>query len=186
MLPTIHIIVTAILSVAIIIIKRVFNNKKTLLTGPLSSGKTTFLQYISKDIIPNGPSGAPRRYKVNDAIFDEVTDLSGAESWLDNKFDVYIKEHDYIFFFFDVSEYTKDEKYRDDSNARIDMIYRHYIPTQKIVIIGTHIDEMSGNYKAEVEKFFAGKSYQSVLNRIAYVDTTKKECVATIFKELQK
>ena len=186
MLPAIPIIVTAIVSVAIIIIKRVFNNKKTLLTGPLSSGKTTFLQYISKDKIPNGPSGAPRRYKVNDAIFDEVTDLSGAESWLANRFDVYIKEHDYILFFFDVSEYTKDEKYRDDSNARIDMIYRHYIPTQKIVIIGTHIDKMSGNYKAEVEKFFAGKSYQSVLNRIAYVDTTKKECVATIFKELQK
>lgn len=90
MLPAIPIIVTAIVSVVIIIIKRVFNNKKTLLTGPLSSGKTTFLQYISKDKIPNGPSGAPRRYKVNDATFDEVTDLSGAESWLANRFDVYL------------------------------------------------------------------------------------------------
>lgn len=169
-----------------ILIKKFIKNKKTLLTGPLSSGKTTFLQYISKDIIPNGPSGAPRRYKVNDAIFDEVTDLSGAESWLANRFDVYIKEHDYILFFFDVSEYTKDEQYRDDSNARIDLIDKHSIPSQKVVIIGTHIDKMSGNYKAEVEKFFAGKSYQSVLNRIAYVDTTKEECVETIFKELQK
>ena len=96
--------------------EKIFSNKKTLITGPLSSGKTTFLQYISKEKIPDGASGAPRIYKVNDAIFDEVTDFSGADAWLKAKFDEYIKDHDYILFFFDISEYIKDCKYRADAN----------------------------------------------------------------------
>lgn len=169
-----------------LLIDSIFSRKKTLLTGPLSSGKTTFLQYISKDKIQAGPSGAPRHYKVKDAMFDEVTDFSGAEAWLKSKFNDYIKEHDYIMFFFDLSEYIKDSAYRADSNARIDMIYRNTMPSQKILIVGTHVDKLSGNYRAEVERLFAGKSYQSVLNRIVYVDTTKKECVKTILNELKK
>ena len=161
-------------------------NKKSLLTGPLSSGKTTFLQYISKEIIPDGPSGAPRRYKVKDAIFDEVTDLSGAEAWLNGKFDEYIKDHDYILFFFDVSEFLKDSKYREDCYARIDKIHGVVNPSQKVLMVGTHIDLVSGNYRADVERLFAGKPYQSILSRIVYIDTTKKKCVRTILEELKK
>lgn len=161
-----------------------FSKKKTLLTGPLSSGKTTFLQYISKEKIPDGPSGAPKSYKVDDATFDEVTDFSGAEAWLEAKFDVYIKDHDNILFFFDVYEYLKDAKYREDSNARIDMIHRNTTTSQKILIIGTHIDKLTGNYQAETESYFAGKSYQNVLKHIVYVDTTKKQCVETILSNV--
>lgn len=163
-----------------------FENKKTLITGPLSSGKTSFLQYISKDKIPDGPSGAPRSYKVENAMFDEVTDFSGAEAWLKAKFNDYIKGHDYILFFFDISEYIKDPVYRADSNARIDMIYRNAMSSQKVLMVATHIDKCSGNYKAETEILFAGKPYQSVLDRIVYVDTTKKKCVETILNELKK
>lgn len=163
-----------------------FENKKTLITGPLSSGKTTFLQYISKDKIPDGPSGIPRSYKVKNAMFDEVTDFGGAEAWLKAKFNDYIKEHDYILFFFDISEYIKDPKYRADSNARIDFIYRNAKSSQKVLMVATHIDKCSGNYKAETETLFAGKPYQSLLNRIVYVDTTKKKCVETILNELKK
>ena len=161
-------------------------NKKSLLTGPLSSGKTTFLQYISKEIIPDGPSGAPRRYKVKDAIFDEVTDLSGAEAWLKGKFDEYIKKQDYILFFFDVSEYLKDSNYRDDTNSRIDFIHRNATDAQTVLMVGTHIDLVSGNYRAGVESLFADKPYQSLLKRIVYIDTTKKKCVRTILEELKK
>lgn len=160
-----------------------------LLTGPLSSGKTTFLQYISKDIISDGASGAPRTYKVKDAVFDEVTDFSGAEAWLKAKFDEYIKVHDYILFFFDISMYLNDTKYRADVNARVDMIYR----TSKLLekkhvnlLVGTHIDKACQNFKSEFECFFAGKSYQSMLNNIVYINTTKKECVETIFNKLKE
>lgn len=166
--------------------EKVFSNKKTLLTGPLASGKTTFLQHISKEKINNGPSGSPRRYKVENAMFDEVTDFSGAEAWLKARFNDYIKEHDYILFFFDISEYIKDPMYRADSNARIDMIYRNATSSQKVLMVATHIDKQPGNYKAETETLFAGKPYQSVLNRIVYVDTNKMECVETILNELKK
>ena len=169
------------------LVKEFLSNKKTLITGPLSSGKTTFLQYIAKEKIPDGPSGAPRKYEVeNNAMFDEVTDFSGAEAWLKSKFNDDIKEHDYILFFFDISEYIKDTKYRADSNARIDMIHRNSTSSQKVLIVGTHVDKLHGNYQAEIEKFFAGKPYQSVLNRVVYIDTTKKECVETIINELKK
>ncbi len=162
------------------------SGKKTLITGPISSGKTTFVQHISKDEIPDGPSGAPRSYKVEDAMLDEVTDFSGDTSWLKSKFNEYIKAHDYILFFFDTSEYIKDELYRADANARIDMIHRNVNSSQKVLIVGTHIDKLSGNYKADIERLFAGKSYQSVLDHIVYVDTTKKECVETIHDELKR
>lgn len=160
--------------------------KKTLLTGPQSSGKTTFLQYISKDIIPDAPSGVPRSYQVNNAEFDEVTDLSGAEAWLDKKFDEYIHSHDYILFFFDVSEFLKDSKYRKDCYARIDYIHQMVNQSQKVLMVGTHIDQTSGNYSADTENLFAGKPYQSLLSRIVYIDTRKKDCVKTILDELKK
>lgn len=168
------------------LVKEFLSNNKTLITGPLSSGKTTFLQYIAKEKIPDGPSGAPRKYEVENAMFDEVTDFSGAEAWLKSKFNDYIKEHDNILFFFDISEYLKDAEYRKDSNARIDMIHRNSTSSQKVLIVGTHVDKLHGNYQAEIEKFFAGKPYQSVLNRVVYIDTTKKECVETIINELNK
>ena len=55
-----------------------------------------------------------------------------------------------------------------------------------IVIVGTHIDKLSGNYKAKVESYFAGKPYRSLLERMAYINTTKKECVKKIYDELKK
>lgn len=165
--------------------KLLVSNKKTLITGPLASGKTTFLQYISKEIIPDGPSGAPKRYKVKDAIFDEATDFSGDASWLTSFNDV-INEHDYILFFFDVSEFLKDLEYRKDCYARIDAIHRDISSKNKVLVVGTHIDKVSGNYRADIENMFAGKRYQSILSRTVYIDTRKKECVKTILDELKK
>lgn len=66
------------------------------------------------------------------------------------------------------------------------MIHRNATSSQKILIVGTHVDKLSGSYKAEIESHFAGKPYQSVLNRMVYVDTRKKECVKTILNELNK
>ena len=121
-----------------------------------------------------------------DAIFDEVTDFSGAEAWLNAKFDEYIKKHNYILFFFDVSEYLTDLKYREDCNARIDMIHRNSSTSQKVLVVGTHIDLVTANYRADLENLFAGKTYQRLLSRIVYIDTRKKECVKTILNELKK
>lgn len=166
--------------------KLLLSNKTTLITGPLASGKTTFLRYISKEIIPEGPSGAPRSYKVKNAIFNVVTDFSGDTGWLTNNFNERIKEHDYILFFFDVSEYLNDLKYREDCNARIEIIHRSISSDHKVLVVGTHIDMVSGNYRADIENMFAGKSYQSVLSRAVYIDTRNNECVKTILDELKK
>ena len=76
-------------------------------------------------------------------------------------------------FFFDVSLYIKDIKYREHSNARISFIHKNSNSSQVIVIVGTHIDKLSGNYKAKVESYFAGKPYRSLLKRMAYINTTK-------------
>lgn len=167
---------------------KLFSNKKTLLTGPIASGKTTFLRHISKEEIPDGPSGAPKSYKVKGALFNEVTDFSGAEAWLENKLDEYIKEHDYILLFFDVFQYLKDPRYRDNVGARIDFIHSHKKSSQVVLLVGTHIDndKITCNYKSEVEHSFAGKSYQEMLGRIVYINTQNKKCVETIYKELKK
>lgn len=174
-----------LVKIAIKALLDLFSKKKVLLTGPVSSGKTTFLRYISKEKIPEGASGAPQSYKVKDASFDEVTDFSGADAWLHNQFDEYLRGHDYVLFFFDVSEYIKNERYRDDVNARVEFIYRHSESSQTTLMVGTHIDKVSNDYKAEVEKWFAGKTYQNMLNKVVYVDTTKKECVKEVHKKLK-
>lgn len=163
---------------------KMFSNKRTLLTGPIGSGKTTFLQYISRERIPKGPSGAPITYKIKDCIFDEVMDFSGDEAWL-KEFDKEMGKYHYILFFYDIFEYVKDEKYRNDVNARIDFIHRHKTSSQKTLLIGTHTDKMSDNFKPAVEQYFAGKSYQSMLDNIVYVNTTKKESCEPILNALR-
>jgi hypothetical protein len=52
-------------------------------------------------------------------------------------------------------------------------------------MVGTHIDKVNCDYKIEVEWWFAGKSYQSLLKKIVYINTTKKECVKTICNALK-
>lgn len=167
-------------------LKSLFSEKKTLLTGPPSSGKTTFLRHISKEEIPNGPSGVPTTYRIGNGDWNKITDLSGAEVWLKNKFDEYIKSHDYILFFFDISEYILNEEYRNNANARVDMINKNIKSSQIVLLIGTHNDCAVNNYKSKVECSFAGKPYQSLLRRIVYIDTRKKECVKTILFELKR
>ncbi len=166
-------------------LRKFFSGKKTLLTGPQASGKTTFLQYIAKEKIPSGPSGAPRSYKIKDALFDIVTDFSGADAWLNGRFDKYIKEHDYIMFFFDVSVFLEDYVYRLNTSARLDKIFE-FANQKKVLLVATHIDKVRGNYIYEVEKYFSGKSYQDFINRIVYIDTTDKNCVKIVKEKLSK
>lgn len=166
-------------------IRSFFSGKKTLLTGPQASGKTTFLQYIAKENIPSGPSGAPRSYEVKDALFDIVTDFSGADAWLNGRFDKYIQEHDYILFFFDVSEFLKCYEYRLNTSARIDKIFELASP-KKVLLVATHIDKVKVNYEFEVEQYFSGKPYQDFIKRIVYIDTTNKKCVKIILEQLRR
>lgn len=163
----------------------IFKDKKTLLTGPIASGKTTFLRHLS-DKVQAGASGAPKQYKLKDAVLDEVTDFSGAEEYLIGKFDKYIKEHDYILLFFDVAYFLKDQEYREDVLGRADMINKNISYPSNVVLIGTHIDQVSGNYNKEVELYFASKPFERLLKKIVYVNTTDKECVKKIGDVLMK
>lgn len=162
---------------------------KALLTGPIASGKTTFLLHISEVPIPIGPSSAPRTYKVKNEVFDEAKDLPGDEGWLEEKFEEDIKTHDYILFFFDINQYISDLEYRDDVNARIDMIYDqikiNIKDLQSVVMIGTHSDLAHGNYQTEIKSLFIDKPYKNILSKLVYVDTREKECVKTICDKLK-
>ncbi|MDO4949494.1 MAG: GTPase domain-containing protein [Bacteroidales bacterium] len=161
------------------------NMQEALLTGPIASGKTTFLQYITNENIPNGASGAPRKYQVNNTPFNKVTDFSGADAWLKGSFDKYINEHGYILFFCDVAEYIRDLGYRKNANARMDMIVRCSKPSQIVLLVGTHIDMAPKKYNVKFEQHFAGKPYIRILYRKVYVNTTQKECVQTILNALK-
>lgn len=165
--------------------RKVTKNRKALLTGPIASGKTTFAQHISEEEIPSGASGAPRQYKVKNAVFDLVTDFSGDKSWLKAKFEEYINTNNYILFFFDINEYISDLEYREDVNARVDLINKKITDLQFVVMIGTHSDKAHGNYQTEVESLFAGKPYQKMLRKLVYVDTRKQECVKIICDKLK-
>lgn len=157
---------------------------KALLTGPIASGKTTFLQHISEEEIPSGASGAPKQYKVKNEVFDEAKDLPGDEGWLDVKFEKDIKTHDYILFFFDINQYISDLEYREDVEARIDMIY-NIKDLQSVVMIGTHSDLAHGNYQTGIKSLFIDKPYKNILSKLVYVDTRSKECVKTICDKLK-
>lgn len=175
-------------------LEEIFRDKKTLLTGPGFSGKTSFLRHISKDKVPDKPSGAPDDYKVTgvDAVFHIVKDFGGSEGWIAGKFDEYIQESDYVLFFFDASKFIDNTEYRLDCFARVEMIDRvvkELSQTGKspiVLLVCTHIDKVSGNYEATVENLFAGKPYAGLLKRIAYVNTVKEECVKIIIDKLKK
>ena len=177
-------IVSPLAGLLAIFVASLFDEKKTLLTGPQGAGKTTFLKFLSKESIPDGPSGVPKTYKIGDALFDEITDFSGAEDWLKN-FDERIKDMDNIIFFFDVFDFLNDEKYRNDVYNRVYFINRCVSEKHKVVIVATHVDKVSGSYEAEVAKKFAGKPYNNLLNNIVYVDTTNKYSVEIIAKALK-
>lgn len=171
-----------------------FSHKMTMLTGPLASGKTTFLRYLSEDEIPEGPSNAPKRYIVKDAFFDVVTDIGGADVWLYQKFDVFIKEHDYILFFFSVYEFINDIAYRHNCFARLDFINNVLekerlsgSEEQKIVLlVGTYIDKVPGFNRSQVESHFAGKPFSGFLQRSVYINTNnKEECLREINNALE-
>lgn len=161
------------------------DKKKAVLIGPKSSGKTTFLQHIAIDEISNGPSKDPTTHKVKGTQFDEVTDFSGSETYfnIQNK---YIKNKEYgILFFFDVSKYLQDRAYQYDLDSLIKSINFDSMTLKKMLIIGTHIDKLSGNYKEEIEHIFAKKLYKKMFKHIVYVDTTNKNCVEIINNALK-
>lgn len=176
------------------LLDNIFSHKMTMLTGPLASGKTTFLRYLSEEEIPEGPSNAPKRYKVKDAFFDVVTDIGGADVWLYQNFDVFIKEHDYILFFFSVYEFINDIAYRYNCFARLDFINNVLEKERlsgseeqkKVLLVGTYIDKVPGFNRSQVESHFAGKPYAGLLQRSVYIDTTnKEECLREINNALE-
>lgn len=177
------------------LLEKIFSHKKTLLTGPSASGKTTFLRYLSKEEIPEDQSGSPKHYEVKDASFDVVTDFGGADVWLEQKFDEYIKDNDIILFFFSVYLFINDVAYRNNCFARIDFI-NNVIETEKssnsnyrkqVLMVGTYIDKVPGFKRSQVESLFAGKPYAGFLQRSVYINTTnKEECLSEIKKALEK
>ena len=85
------------------IFDKFLKNKSILLTGPKSSGKTTFLRHFKKDII-EGATSAHQEYVVNDTHFKKVKDMAGDSAWLYERFDREIEGYDYILLFFNVSD----------------------------------------------------------------------------------
>lgn len=160
-----------------------FSNKSILLTGPKSSGKTTFLRHFID--IKEGATSSHQEYVVNGTHFKKAKDMAGDSAWLNEKFDKEIKGYDYVLLFFDVSEYVKDEEYRDDSNARIQMIHNICKNTnQKLLLVGTHID-FGKNYRCEVIDIITKKPYRDVIDSLVFVDTRKKsDCIEKILDKL--
>ena len=155
-----------------------FKNKSILLTGPKSSGKTTFLRHFKKDII-EGATSAHQEYVVNDTHFKKVKDMAGDSAWLYERFDREIEGYDYSLLFFNVSEYVKDEDYRDDSNARIQMIHNICKKTnQKLLLVGTHID-FGECYRCKVIDIITQKPYREVINNLVFIDTRRDADVKT-------
>lgn len=168
---------------------KVFASKKTVLFGPTSSGKTTFLRYISKDEIEEGQSKAPKPYKVRNAIFDYVTDFGGGDEWLVNgQFEEFIKEHDILLFFYSVDKFINNIDYRNkECFPRIDFINEvTNMGEQKVLMVGTFIDKVPGFEKTQVEKLFAEKGYAGLLKHSVYINTTQKECLKAIMNALKE
>lgn len=166
--------------------------KKTLLIGPQGSGKTTFLRHIAEpnQKIPEGPSGLPRDYRTkNDHIFNVVTDLGGADAWLENSLDLYMKDKDFVLLFFDVNACLSDDSYQGIVSARLEFIHKHKTDSQKVLLVGSHIDEAlssdSSDYESKIHQLFADKSYRILLKNIVYIDATNKNCVDKIVKGLK-
>lgn len=165
-------------------------SKKTLITGPQGSGKTTFLRHIArkKQDISEGPSGAPRDYSVDvdGALFHMVTDFSGADVWLENSFDVYMKDKDFVLFFFDVNACLSDVDYQRNVSARLDSIHKYRTNSQKVLLVGSHVDvALSPDYNVVIPQLFADKSYRNLFENIVYIDATEKNCIKKIVNGLK-
>lgn len=147
--------------------------------------------------IKEGATLHPQTYKVGDATFDEVTDMSGDSVFLKERFDKDIKNNDYILFFFNVNDYLTNNSYKKDVDARIDFIHQHFefyttyypsisIRTKKVLLVGTHIDDAKNKmYEVEIAKSVAGKPYAKLFEHIVYINMLEEGSYKRITDKLK-
>ena len=193
----------AIISFAIALrkTKKQLEGKKVMLFGPQESGKTTFVNWLTKDEqttehVATGTGDSHLYHDGENNTDYEFFDMGGAKEFLvGGVMQKKYEENDLILMFFDVNRYTSDKKneaYRSDVNARFEALARLFKSKQKpILFIGSHSDKLDKDKQKSfqynlVNLVDPGKDYYSFLcgQKFLLVNLTSKKDVKVIFKEI--
>lgn len=201
-LVLIPISVFAVAAIVFIIIRRKTldksKGKKIVLVGPDMSGKTTLVDWITKDDFirkeysPSGPREVIQ-YVDKKGRNIQITDFGGVEALIKEKFDLYIKDNDVLLFVFNLKEFIESELYRKEKvYPRVDfLLYKIKDKgSPKVLLIGSHRDKCDKTdaelFTTVCELFQSSNVTKAAQYPIIFADLTKRKYVTGILKELEK
>ena len=118
-------------------------------------------------------------------------DIGGGKSHFKEFYKKTIKKSDFNMFLFDVREYFENKCYRDETNGRLEVLWKNKLFTKKpYAIVGTHVDmcnySKENDIRIKVINTIDGKEYQRLLMKKLFyvVDMREKEKALKILTEL--
>lgn len=165
--------------------------------GMEGAGKTMFYSFLQNKKYNSNADSNTQEKEYNEFIYitkkgnririKAGLDIGGQSGLAQKHYSNLIKQSDTIFFLFDLHNYLNDKEYLEDTNARLDFIYRH-ISDKSLYIFCTHMNKIEKTKRKdcllEFKNRINGKQYSSIINSIAFVELTDPESLKDIENKL--
>ena len=165
--------------------------KSLAVLGMQGAGKTHFLANIRNIPYENTSTISGEKFKQfnliignRQVVVNEGIDIPGGEEAIREYYVKLIKENEIVFFLFDSFKYINEREYRENTQNRLDFIYRHSSDSNNcsVILFGTFLDHFSSddernNARASIKNSVSGKVYSQMFmdNRFFMLDMRNKD-----------